>query len=291
MSGDIAILTPDPASDAFAMRWPDVAERLAEPLRAAGLSVDMRSWTGAGDLTGFGLVLPLTVWGYYESGERWPDQVRAWERDGVRLANPAAVLAWNGNKAYLARLAERGAPVVPTLYTERLTEADMARASERFGTDRLVAKPRVSAGAFQTIRWSPGTPHDDGPTGPAMIQPYLPDIEITGEISLIYLGGRFSHAIRKVPRSGDFRVQPEHGAQIARHDPAPDERATAEAVLATIDESLLYARVDLVRDLSGEAVLMEIELTEPDLYLQYAPAGDAAFTEAVRAQLAAFIAD
>jgi hypothetical protein len=54
---------------------------------------------------------------------------------------------------------------------------------------------------------------------------------------------------------------------------------------------LLYARVDLVRDLAGKPVLMEIELTEPDLYIQHAPDGDAAFTEAVRAHLSAFIAD
>ncbi len=128
---------------------------------------------------------------------------------------------------------------------DRLTEAALHDAAAAFGTDRLIAKPQVSASAWQTIRWSPGTPLDGGPTGPAMIQPFLPAIETEGEISLIYLGGAFSHAIRKRPQPGDFRVQPEYDGIITPHEPAPDELAAAEAILAAVDEALLYARVDL----------------------------------------------
>ena len=280
MSGRVAILTPDPASDGYRTRWRDVLERNAEPLRQAGLAVEGRPWTDADDLAVFDLVLPLLVWGYPFAPEQWAGAVGRWEREGVRIRNSASVLRWNADKAYLGRLAERGAPVVPTLYFDRLSEAAMEEARERFGTDRLVVKPRVSSTAWQTIRWSPGAPLDGGPTGAAIVQPYLPAIEQSGEVSLIWFGGRFSHAISKRPQPGDFRVQPEFDGIIARHDSAPEELQAAERILAAVEEDLLYARVDLVRGVSGAPELIELELIEPDLYLGYDAKAGALFAQA-----------
>jgi hypothetical protein len=184
MSGRVAILTPDPASAGFRTRWRDVLERNSAPLRDSGLAVEGRAWTEADDLAGFDLVLPLLVWGYPFAPRQWAEAVGRWARDGVRLENGASVLRWNADKAYLGVLAGRGAPVVPTVYAERMTEAVLEQAMAAFGSERLVAKPRVSSTAWQTIRWSPGVPLDGGPEGPAMIQPYLPAIETSGEVSL-----------------------------------------------------------------------------------------------------------
>jgi hypothetical protein len=282
MSLRIAILTPDPAGAWAGSRWGDVLPRLAAPLEAAGAEVRHRPWTEEGDLSGFDLVLPLLAWGYHRDGD-WQGRLAALAAEGVRLANGADVLAWNADKSYLGRLAAAGAPVVPTVSVDRVDPASLDAAAARFGTDRLVAKPRISAGAWRTVRWSPGAPLADAPDGPAMIQPYLSAIETTGEVSLVYLGGAFSHAISKRPQPGDFRVQPEYDGIIAAHGPSEDERAAADAVLAAADADLLYARVDLVRDDSGTPLLMEMELVEPDLYLQYHPAAPARFADAMLA--------
>ena len=102
-----------------------------------------------------------------------------------------------------------------------------------------------------------------------MVQPYLPEIERSGELSMIYFGGAFSHAIAKRPQPGDFRVQPEFDGIIAFHRPETDEHEAAARILAAVDEPLLYARVDLVRGLDGLPQLIELELIEPDLYLGY----------------------
>ena len=275
----IAILTPDPRDELFHSRWPEVLARLAATL---GCEVEGVAWTAAEDLTRFDLVLPLLAWGYPREHWRWLDTVARWERDGARIANPPSVLAWNSDKTYLGRLAEAGAPVVPTLFADRVSLSTMEDAAAQFGAERLVAKPQVSSSAWQTIRWSPGEPLHGGPEGPAMVQPYLPSIETEGEVSLIYFGGRFSHAISKRPQPGDFRVQPEHRGIIAPHNPAPDELAAAERVLAAISEPLLYARVDLVRGEGGAPLLIEAELIEPDLYLEHDPAAGAKFAAAVR---------
>ena len=76
-------------------------------------------------------------------------------------------------------------------------------------------------------------------------------------------------------------MQPEYDGIIIPHEPAADERAAAERILAAVEEELLYARIDLVRDPVGRPVLMELELVEPDLYLGYDPQAGARFAAAV----------
>jgi glutathione synthase/RimK-type ligase-like ATP-grasp enzyme len=277
----IAILGPDPADQDYHSRWREVFDGETHILRAAGLAVESRAWVE--DLAGFDLILPLLTWGYCRAAPQWKAQVAGWERQGLHVLNPPSVLGWNVDKSYLGRLAGRGAPVVPTLYVDEVTQDALAEAADAFGTDALIAKPRISASAWQTIRWSPGTALDGGPEGEAMIQPFMPAILDEGELSLVYFAGAYGHAIRKRPSPGDFRVQPEHRGIITPYEPARDERDAADAILAAVDEDLLYARIDMIRDPDGTVRLMELELVEPDLYLEHDPGGGAAFAEAVRA--------
>lgn len=281
MTARLCILTPDRHDFAYDSRWRDVLGRNAEPLRAAGMTVEERCWTTAEDLADFQLVLPLLVWGYVRAHGQWIERIGEWEREGVRLRNPAPVLRWNADKSYLGALEKKGAPVVPSFYPERVTVETMEQAAASFGTDRLVAKPRISHSAWQTIRWSPGDGLEEGPAGPAIVQPYLPAIETDGELSLIFFGGEYNHSVRKVPQPGDFRVQPEYDGIIAACVPEPDEMEAARTILAAVEEDLLYARVDLSRGLDGKPVLIELELIEPDLYLGYDDADGEGFAQAV----------
>jgi hypothetical protein len=89
-----------------------------------------------------------------------------------------------------------------------------------------------------------------------------------GELSLLYFGGRFSHALIKRPKAGDYRTQGQHGAVETGMDAPEGSLEAAEAVLAKADGTpLTYARVDLVRGAGGQWLLMELELIEPWLYL------------------------
>ena len=141
----------------------------------------------------------------------------------------------------------------------------------------------TDGGSFGAIRLRPGGGLEGGPTGPAMLQPFLPSVTEEGELSLIFFGGAFSHAIAKVPGAGDFRVQYQHGGAYHAIGATPEMLSVAEQVLAAADQRLTYARIDLIRDHDGSLKLMELEAIEPDLYLNLAPDGGAMFARAMRA--------
>lgn len=283
---DIVILTPNPDDPSFAGQWPGVLERLVTVLAEGGLTARPEAWTdhidSADGLAGADLVMPLVAWGYHRDHTRWMQACATWQAAGVRMLNPTSVLAWNSDKSYLERLGEAGIPIPATIWSEQITPQQVADAFDALGADELVVKPRVSGGGWQTTRLKRGETLTEAPHGPALIQPFIAALETEGELSLLFFGGRFSHAVRKRPRAGEFRIQVQFGGLYAPEpDPDPVALALAERVLATVDEDLLYARIDLARGADGQWLLMEAELIEPDFYLNHAPDGGRAFATAV----------
>lgn len=284
----IAVLTPDPADLSYAGQWPGVLERLTGALKPTGAEVVPTAWTDhahdASGLKAYPLVLSVLTWGYHREHPLWLAACETWVRAGVRIANPASVLSWNSDKQYLRRLAARGAPIPRTLWLDAATPDQVAAAFDTLG-ETIVVKPAVSGGAWKTQRLHRGDVIADLPAGLAMVQPYIPAIETEGETSLLFFGGRFSHAVNKRPVPGDFRIQVQFGGDYRPVDPSAETLAVAESVLSMIDEPLLYARVDLAPGPDGAWRLMELELIEPDFYLGHDPQGGALLAEAVRARL------
>lgn len=285
----IAILTPAADDPAYKSHWPIVLERLSTALAMADVTAVPTAWTDhihdASGLTGYPLVLGVLTWGYYERHGDWLAATKLWGEAGVRIANPASVLSWNSDKAYLRRLAAAGVPIPPTAWSDQVTQNEVDAAFDRFGTDTVVVKPTVSGGAWKTVKLSRGETLVDAPDGAAMIQPFLSELVANGELSLLFFGGRLSHAVIKTAKAGDFRIQSQYGGSYSYvAEPPAGAVALAERVLAAIEEPLLYARIDMVESPAGW-VLMEAELVEPDFYLSQAPDGGRLFAEAVRMRL------
>ncbi|WP_396594812.1 RimK family alpha-L-glutamate ligase [Brevundimonas sp. R86498] len=286
---EIAILTPAVDDPAYKSHWPAVLERLSDALAMANLSAVPTAWTDhiedAARLAAFPLVLGVLTWGYYERHPDWLRATRLWAEAGVQIANPATVLGWNSDKTYLRKLEATGIAIPPTLWSAAVTQDQIDAAYDQFDTDTVIVKPTVSGGAWKTSRLSRGERLTDAPAGHAMIQPFLPELVANGEMSLLFFGGWFSHAVLKRARPGDFRIQVQYGGQYEPVlDPPMEAIALAEQVLAAIAEPLLYARIDMV-ETPGGWVLMEAELIEPDFYLSQAPDGGRLFAEAARARL------
>ncbi|WP_309662437.1 hypothetical protein [Sphingomonas sp.] len=275
----VAFLVPDPD---YPVEWRWAYDPQAAALIEAGIAVEPVPWTDPKDLTQFDLILPLVAWGYHKRYAEWRAFLDRLERERLPVANPVPLLNWNSDKVYLAELGEKGIPTVPTLAVDSLDEQALEAARARFGCNELVVKPPVSASAYGTFRLQAGDELPELVRGwPMMVQPWVAGILDQGEYSLILFDGVLSHALSKVPKSGEFRVQPEYGGIIQRCDPPPGSEALARAALAAAPAASTYARVDIVVGADGELLIMELELIEPALFLDYAPEAGAEFAQAI----------
>ncbi len=261
--------SPDRRADAF--EHDELIGALRAGLDGSGIAVTDRDWRAPiGDFADDRLVLIGTAWDYVDAPDAFHAQLGALAAAGKIVCNPPAMLRWNSDKHYLAELERAGAPSIPTLWHDDPDAAAIKAAFDTLGTDRLVVKRRVGAGAIGQHSFTRDAPPPDGwhMGAAAMIQPFLPAIVEEGEFSLIYVDGQYSHALIKRAAAGDYRIQSLYGGREERFDPAPEDRARAEAVLALLpfDEAPLYARIDMVRGADGALALIEAELIEPYLY-------------------------
>ncbi len=238
------------------------------------------------DWSGFDLCLVRSTWDYHEKHREFLAWIRRVEATAM-LHNPASLIAWNSEKTYLRQLAEGGVRIVPTVWVSRDDDADIEEILASEGWAEAVVKPTVDLGARNLHRVRPGEGSAAlalalGQSNEAMVQPFLPSLEDQGELSLIYVDGELTHAVRKRPAAGDFRVQGIWGGTASAEQPGARELQISAAVMAQLESPPLYARVDLVADLEAESCLIELELIEPNLYLsEHPPAVEALATAAL----------
>ncbi|MEM7156687.1 MAG: hypothetical protein AAF799_27815 [Myxococcota bacterium] len=226
----------------------------------------------------FPLAVFRTTWDYFERFEEflaWLD--RAAEQ--TTLFNPAPLVRWNVDKHYLQDLEQRGVHTVPSLFIEPGTPVDLAAMLEAHGLEGAVLKPAVSGAARHTHRVDASNAAQvqasvaelfDRQT--MILQPFQRAIIEDGETTLVVIDGQFTHALRKVAKAGDFRVQDDYGGTVHPYTPTAEEIAFAEKAMAACDPAPLYGRVDMIRDNDGQLAVMELELVEPELWFRLCPA-------------------
>ncbi|MDX2540474.1 ATP-grasp domain-containing protein [Streptomyces sp. WI04-05B] len=281
----IAIVTYDPRPGTSKDRdFP----LLVRELLAAGADASAVYWDDPDiDWASFDLALVRSTWDYTWRAEEFAGWL---ERCGklTRVANPVGVLRWNMDKRYLGELAAAGIPTVPTSY---LAPGEAPALPD----DReYVVKPTSGAGARYAARYTPGDGeaavrhlarmHAEGFT--AMVQPYVGSIDVTGERALQFFGGRFLHASRKgavlAPGTAYDAEKVAH-PDLEVWTPTSAELALADRALAAVpgNSGLLYARVDIVLGDEGEPRVMELELIEPNLFLDLHPDSVPVVAEAI----------
>jgi glutathione synthase/RimK-type ligase-like ATP-grasp enzyme len=252
---------------------------------SAGAHAEIMDWDDPeAEWARFDVALLRSAWDYTE---RLPEFLDWIERvDALTaLLNPAAVLRWSADKHYLRDLERLGVPVVTTTFAEPGADARavLNEFLEREACAELVVKPAVGAGSRDTRRHARASTAETtdhvrellDAHRAVLLQPYFEGVDQHGETALIYINGRFSHAIRKGPLlplgapATDGLFAPE---TITRREPGADERGVADRTLAALPYGrLLYARVDLIRDATGKPCVLELELAEPSLFLTQAP--------------------
>lgn len=276
----VAFLVPAPE---YRLDWRWTYDPQARALEAIGIDVEPVPWTEAAKAKDFDLILPLIAWGYHEHYVRWLRLLDELDTIGAPIANPVPLLRWNSDKSYLEELGAKGVPSVPSITVSELDEPHLDEARAHFGCDTLVVKPLVSASAHGTYMLSHRDPVPEDVRGWRMlVQPWIEAIGDSGEWSLMFFGGAFSHAVSKVPVPGEFRVQREFGGSIRICEPPEGAIELASAALAAAPAPSTYARVDIVDGNGGRLEIIELELIEPALFLDDAPGAAGRFAEAVR---------
>ncbi|HET9710041.1 MAG TPA: hypothetical protein VFP39_17190, partial [Gemmatimonadales bacterium] len=265
------------------------------PLRAAlvarGARVHAVRWDdGAVAWGDYDVVVLRSCWDYHRRTAEFRDWLAARERGGTPLWNPAAVVRWNLDKSYLRELAAVGVAVPDTLWIEPGSAPDLERVVASRPWTRAVVKPRISLSAHDTwITDRVGAARDQerfarlvAERG-ALVQEFVPEIIARGELSLVYVGGHFSHAMCKRAGPDDFRVQHQYGGRAEPVAASVAARRGAEQALAAVPGEWLYARVDGV-ERDGRLLVMELEVIEPELFLAWSLEAAARLAEAILAR-------
>ncbi|HEY5925695.1 MAG TPA: hypothetical protein VIV11_28610 [Kofleriaceae bacterium] len=258
---------------------PDADEApLAAALAAAGFDAELLAWDDPrADWDAQIPTLLRSTWNYalhLNAFLAWIDRVSA----TAPLLNPPDIVHDNVHKRYMLALQARGVPVVPTQVVERGETCSLP-------PTKIVIKPEVGGGSLHAKVFEDGRDGADHlrfvtKHGAALVQPYVDSVDDYGERSLIWIDGEITHAIRKTPRFAGDAERVEGPFAIAG-----DERAVADAAVASYADRIFYGRVDLVRDRDGKPMVMELELVEPSLFFPKHPPALDRFVAGLRQRL------
>jgi hypothetical protein len=262
----------------------DADDRLAvDVLIQRGYKVAIAVWDEpAVKWSAAGTVIIRSTWDYNLKHEAF----LAWAESVARVAplyNPLELVRWNIHKSYLSDLASKGVPVVPTLWLDAKSRANLRETLAGAGWPEAVLKPAIGLSTYG-VRMVSGSAEDQAHLDElllehdVMVQPFMESVQDYGERSLMFINGTYSHAARKTA------FQPLLPAGEAGETPAEAtgaEIAVAVKAMQSLPTPALYARVDLVLGAAGEPLVIECELIEPTLFLSMHPRAAHRFADAL----------
>ena len=265
-------------------------------IKNQNIDLDVINWDADINWSVYDACLLRSVWDYHERVDafnQWLDMLKL----TTKVINEVDVIHWNQNKKYLAELAEFGITIAPTEWLSADQGFNLAAWSQQQEAAQFFLKPVIGADSSGTLRFENNNngriaaqQHLDIwlPQMDMMLQPYLPQVETFGETSAIYFAGSLSHAVRKIPVTGDYRVQDTFGATDTPYQLTAVEMALSKACLDFLEQkfsTVLYARFDFLHDDQGTAFLNEAELIEPSLFFNHGPDSAKMFAQAIKDHL------
>ena len=251
---------------------------LIAALEAEGLRVKRLNWaTPDFDWTSCRLAVFRTTWDYFNRIQEfipWLDKVGTM----TQLVNSYELVRWNIDKHYLIDLHNKGIHIVTTELVEHGGSQDLSVFFEAWHCEDLIIKPCIGGTARHTYRVDKQNIaelqllFDQLVTSEAMlIQPFQKNILLQGELSILLFGGKYSHAVHKIAKSGDFRVQDDFGGTAFAYDATESEIAFAENAVLACPTMPAYARIDVIYDNDGRLAISELEAVEPELFFRFRP--------------------
>ena len=262
---------------------------LKAALEQQGLSVAITHWDNPTyDWSKTKAVLFRTIWDYFERFDEfwmWLQKINT----KTKLINSFNLIEWNIDKHYLKDLHSQGIAVVPTYFVDKGNNIKLQEISKNKGWKDIVIKPAISASAFKTYKILEDDKDNNEELFNSLIyerdmlvQPFFTTISTLGEASLMVVDGKFTHAILKKAKPGDFRVQDDFGGTVQDYTPTEKEINFAEQVFKVCKTKPIYGRVDIVWDNNKNFFLSELEIIEPELWIRNYPKSAEKIAEAVK---------
>ena len=251
---------------------------LQTALEKKGLKVCKKDWADTDfDWTTTKYAIFRTTWDYFERFEEFFNWLEN-TKNKTTFINSAEIISWNIDKHYLKDLQKKEINIAPTLFIEKGDTITLSDLFEKTNWEEAVIKPAISGAARHTYRLTQDNYKEHESILKELIkkecmlfQSFLENIILLGEISLIIIGGKFTHAVRKIAKNGDFRVQDDHGGKVEKYTPTQEEIIFAENCIKATPFKPIYARVDIVYDNDNKLSLSELELIEPELWFRNHP--------------------
>jgi glutathione synthase/RimK-type ligase-like ATP-grasp enzyme len=271
---NIALVTYKDKGAYHAINVSNEDDMLLTFLQSKGINIVKEIWNDPNVVwANYDTAIIKSPWDYFDHIKDFYSWLECMDLLNIRLLNPSSVLRWNADKHYLADIKDAGLKVTPTIFLSKDEPFALSDFFVTFNTDKLIVKPVVSGGAKNTLKVTSENAEDIGHKLEQLlndedfiVQPFLREIEKDGELSFLFFGGKFSHAVLKKAAKGDFRVQSTFGGSVHVQEPSLETIAKAQAYLDVFAPDCLYARVDVVM-IDADLVLMELELIEPYLFL------------------------
>tara|TARA_B100000809_G_scaffold172348_1_gene169631 strand:- start:7640 stop:8536 length:897 start_codon:yes stop_codon:yes gene_type:complete len=265
---------------------------IIDALEAKGLKVYRTNWDNPDfDFTATKYLLFRAIWDYFDrfpEFSKWLDKVS----QQTKLINPSEQIFWNMDKHYLRDLEANGINIVKTDFIEIGDTRTLKQAITDSGWEHVILKPAVSGGARHTYKIKPGESElhkaifkELIAKEAMLIQPFINNIMEKGEVSFMVFGGKYSHAVLKKAKAGDFRVQDDHGGTIHKYEASPEEIEFVQNVMAKCKTIPVYGRVDVTWDNEDHLALVELEIIEPELWFRESTKSPTMLAEAVLAYI------
>lgn len=224
--------------------------------------------------TQFDYLIFRNTWDYYEKESQFNLWIESIKRLGIKTLNSIEIIEKNKHKFYLRELLHQNVLIIPTVFIEKTNQFDLAEIIPK-NWKRAVIKPAFSAGSYMTEVFDC---HEIEKVNEKynliaiqkdlLLQEFKSEIESEGETSLVFFNKKFSHAVNKKPKPGDFRIQVQFGGMYTATTPSIELIEQAQKIVDSFPDNLLYARIDGII-INGQIQLMEVECIEPDLYFNY----------------------
>ena len=253
-------------------------ELVINALKEKNLSVVKKDWNDSiFDWETTRSILFRSTWDYFDKFElfkKWFNKTK----NKCLMINSTETIEWNIDKHYLLDLQEHQIPIPNSEFIKRGSSIDLLLLMQKKNWNEIVVKPTISGAAKNTYRLKEEEIIQFGPTWEKLIykedfivQEFQNNVITEGEVAMIVIGGKFTHAVLKKAKEGDFRVQDDFGGSIAIYNPSEEMVKLAEKCTRILTPIPSYARVDIIWDNLMDLAVSELELIEPELWFRLNP--------------------